>query len=102
MCVITGQGQQQATSVHNINRKYWPVCKACSRFCRIIPPENKLLNYIVGLYYKRGMVTFAAFIADKFTEFAWCGNEKPNLSVFPSDFRLVHADGSDAGELGGG
>ncbi|MCP3892594.1 MAG: hypothetical protein GY702_27520 [Desulfobulbaceae bacterium] len=29
-------------------------------------PGNKLLNYIIGFYYNRGMVTFASFIANNF------------------------------------
>jgi len=45
-------------------------------------PENELLNYIIGLYYNRGMVTLASFIADNFRESAFCGGEKLELSDF--------------------
>ena len=60
-------------------------------------PENQLLNYCVGLYYDRGMVTMAAFIADNFKEIAYCEGEKKQQEVFPSDLKLVNADGSAAG-----
>lgn len=63
-------------------------------------PENELLNYCVGLYYSRGMVTLAAFLVDTFKEIAYCEAEKGQQSDFPSDLKLVNADDSTAGILG--
>ncbi len=63
-------------------------------------PENELLNYCVGLYYDRGMVTMASFIVDNFNTIVYCGNDNRNLTVFPAHLKLVNADGSTAGKLG--
>jgi len=63
-------------------------------------PGNKLLNYIIDLYYNRGMVTLASFIADNFREIAYCEGEKPELSNFPANLKLTLSDGSTAGKLG--
>ncbi len=63
-------------------------------------PENKLLNYIVGLYYNRGMVTLASFIADNFREVAYCSGEVPELDDFPQDLKLIGSDGSATRTLG--
>jgi len=63
-------------------------------------PENELLNYCVGLYYNRGMVTMAAFIMDNFKEIAYCDAEERQERNFSADLKLVNADGSSAGVLG--
>ncbi len=63
-------------------------------------PGNKLLNYIIGFYYNRGMVTFASFIADNFREIAHCEGENLELSDFPANLKLTLSDGSTVGELG--
>jgi len=63
-------------------------------------PENKLLNYCVGLYYNRGMVTMAACIADNFKAIAHCGGDNQKLGDLPANLQLVNSDGSTAGKLG--
>ncbi|HIQ37838.1 MAG TPA: hypothetical protein EYH36_07565 [Desulfocapsa sulfexigens] len=64
-------------------------------------PENELLNYCVGLYYDRGMVTLAAFIIDNFKEISNCAEvDGRQKSDFSADLKLVNADGSAAGVLG--
>ena len=63
-------------------------------------PENELLNYYVGLYYNRGMVTMASFIADNFESIAYCSDNKQTLSNVPASQKLVNSDGSAAGKFG--
>ena len=63
-------------------------------------PENEVLNYCIGLYYHRGMVTLASFIANNFRKIAYCGGENPVLSDFPANLKLITSDGSAAVELG--
>jgi len=63
-------------------------------------PENELLNYCVGLYYKRGMVTMASFIADNFASIAYCGGDNQKQGDLPVNLQLVNSDGSTAGKLG--
>jgi len=63
-------------------------------------PGNKLLNYGVGLYYKRGMVTMAALIADTFKTLAHCGGDNQRFAELPANLQLVNSDGSTAGTLG--
>lgn len=63
-------------------------------------PENELLNYCVGLYYNRGMVTMASFIADNFKSIAYCGDNKQALINVPASQKLINSDGSAIGKLG--
>jgi hypothetical protein len=63
-------------------------------------PENELLNYCVGLHYNRGMVTLASFIADKFENIAYCGNDNRKMNDLPDNLKLVFRDGSTAGTVG--
>ncbi len=63
-------------------------------------PENELLNYCVGLYYNRGMVTMASFIADNFESIAYCGDNKRTLGNVPANQKLINSDGSAIGKFG--
>jgi len=63
-------------------------------------PKNELLNYCVGLYYNRGMVTMASFIADHFESFAYCGDNKQTLRNVPANQTLINSDGSEIGKFG--
>lgn len=63
-------------------------------------PQNEILNYCVGLYYNRGMVTVASLIAESFRDIAYCEGENPNLSNLPAHLKLIGADGTAAGKLG--
>ena len=56
-------------------------------------PEPEVLNYCLSLYYQRSMVTLAALIAESFPHAAHCPGATQETWHFPSDLRVVEADG---------
>ena len=56
-------------------------------------PEPEVLNYCLSLYYQRSMVTLAALIAENFPHAAHCPGAAGERWHFPSDLRVVEADG---------
>jgi hypothetical protein len=87
---------QEGSSAEDIRSRYQQEVLAGVRsllaFLQNDIPENELLNYIIGLYYNRGMVSLASFIAGNFREIAYCNGEKPELSDFPANLKLRPPD----------
>ncbi len=62
-------------------------------------PETATLNYCLSLYYQRSMVTLAARIAAHFPRAAHCPGAAKEDWSFPSDLRVVDAEGQRAWPL---
>ncbi len=60
-------------------------------------PKQEVLNYCVGLYYKRGMVTLASFIMENFADIAYCPGAALDTFTLPDDLRIL-APGKDTAE----
>lgn len=52
-------------------------------------PEHETLNYIVGLYYDRSMVTLASRIREKFAPYAYCPGVEGKKWTFPDDLTVT-------------
>ncbi|MCI5149765.1 MAG: hypothetical protein D3916_10335 [Candidatus Electrothrix sp. MAN1_4] len=59
---------------------------------RPLVPENEVLNYCVGLYYRRSMVSLAAVIIDQFPDHAWCAGQKKEQFNFPPSLNVTAPD----------
>jgi len=60
-------------------------------------PQQEILNYCVGHYYNRSMITLASFIMEKFADIAYCPGEAVETFTLPDDLRIL-APGKDTAE----